>query len=652
MIMCPRWLLLVLFLLPSMVFAQNAGILLKRLNNARGKEKTDLYLELSRSYAENQPDSAVHWINAGLQEAENRNDEAAQGALLLELGKINAMHHHPDLARKFCNEALNIFRNLHDTEGMARAYDTIGFLDTANEGPVSAWDDLNQAMKYYRDSHDSSGVLETYAGLGRVFEEKGETVKALNYYLRALALYERRRQKNEDYFVLLENIGNLYLKKGDHQSALHYLQEGVRDSGSIGRRDTEVDLIDEEGKVYQKEGMQNRALMLYKKALTEAKRYNQPEEQAKALINIAGILKKQNTRGSLKDLQSALLIAKQLHEPKLEESIYEALADVYRQENNYREAMDALQDQHHLLDSLLRADTVKDIAALDSSYALERSLERIGHLQATDKLVKKELNIGIIILVAIALILLFIWLYLKKIKQLNRQLAASNRVKDTLFSVIGHDLKGPASSAVQLFELMETEHFTEQEIRSMISDLHKQMAASLELLQALFEWGRAQLQGVSAKAVELNPVDAVTRCFDLLSWQAAQKGIRLNSLVSDNLRILVDADHFELIIRNLMANAIKFSHENGAVAVSAVLSADHTEAIFAIQDNGVGINKKQQELFQTSIMKVNFGTRREKGSGLGLMLVKDFVKANKGRIWLNSNEGEGATFFVALPVAA
>jgi signal transduction histidine kinase len=309
-----------------------------------------------------------------------------------------------------------------------------------------------------------------------------------------------------------------------------------------------------------------------------------------------------------------------------------------------------LEEQHHLLDSLLQADTAKDIAALDSSYALESSMQKIGHLQNVHQKDKGTIQVGLIVLIGVVLILVLLWLYLRKIKKLNEELKTSNRVKDTLFSVIGHDLKGPAGSAAQLFELMETEDFSEAEMRAMIADLRKQTTASLELLQALFEWGKAQLQGVKVNPSDFDPGSIIDRCITLLSQQAAQKNIRLEGQVSDHLRILSDMDHFELIIRNLLSNAIKFSFEGGAIEVNAKPLAGK-EVIFSIRDNGIGISQEQQAIFLTGNLKVSFGTRKEKGSGLGLMLVKDFIKANNGRIWLESQEGKGTTFYVALPAA-
>jgi signal transduction histidine kinase len=416
-------------------------------------------------------------------------------------------------------------------------------------------------------------------------------------------------------------------------------------------RDTEVYLLNEEGKVYQDEGQRSLALRTYKEAFAAAKKYKQPAEQAQALINIAELLEKQNANGSLNDLKAALDIAKSLHQPKLKARIFEAMAGVYRQEKNYKEAMSALSEQRRLLDSLLQADTAKDIAALDSSYALASSEEKIGHLQQVNHLDKIKLEMGLAILVAVVLILVMLGIYLKKVKRLNMELKSSNRVKDTLFSVIGHDLKGPAASAANLFALMETEDFTEEEMRGMIAKLRKQTSASLELLQALFEWGNAQLQGIKVNPIDFDPKPVIARSMSLLSQQAAQKKILISDLTPEYIQLHADADHFEFVIRNLLSNAIKFSHEGGTIEVSAKAPKARKEVVFSIRDGGIGISKAQQEVFHKSNLAVNFGTRKEKGSGLGLMLTKDFIKADKGRIWLESQEGEGTTFHVALPAA-
>lgn len=130
-------------------------------------------------------------------------DRHHEAAILLELGRINQLHHHNDLARRFTNEALSIFRTLHEPEGVALSYDQLGLLEGLQADVNIAATDMGKAMKFYQDTHDTSGIFETYNGLGEVYEEKGQLEKALTYYLRALVQYEHRSLKPEAYFVLL-----------------------------------------------------------------------------------------------------------------------------------------------------------------------------------------------------------------------------------------------------------------------------------------------------------------------------------------------------------------------------------------------------------------------------------------------------------------
>jgi signal transduction histidine kinase len=620
-----------------------------RLKNESEPEKINTYLEIGKLYEADQPDSAVHYCNLAMRLAEKLNDRHSEGVLLLELGRINIRHYHEELARRFINESLSIFRNLREPEGIAQAYDELGLVDGQQQNIKVATNELDRAMKFYVDSHDSEGVMNTYNGLGKVFEEKGDTEKALTYYLRTLVQYEHRKQKPEAYFILLDRIGHIYLKKGDRKMALKYLEEGIRESDIPSERDTQINLITEEGKIYEQQGEKTKALAFYKQALAKAKKYNKPEEQAQALISIAGVLKKENSGQSLDDLKSALKIANGLNEPRLEAAIYAALADVYRQEKDYKEAIAALEENHRLLDSLLGADTTKDIAAIDSSYALESSREKIGSLQQVSKEEKKELNLTLVILTIIIVVLILLYFYLRKIRRLNTELKAANQVKDTLFSVIGHDLKGPAGSAAQLFTLMETEDFTEAELRSMISDLRKQTEASLELLQTLFEWGRAQLQGIKVQPEKLDAKTIISKNIQLLNRQAGVKHITIKNYVTANAGVLADLNHFDFIIRNLLSNAIKFTHEHGQIELNSEKSA--SDVVFSVKDNGIGISPEQQQQFLKSNLQVSYGTKGEKGSGLGLQLICEFVQANNGSIWLESIQGAGTTFYFSFPLA-
>jgi signal transduction histidine kinase len=583
--------------------------------------------------------------------AESRNDRQGQASLLLALGDVNRLHQHHELSRSFYNEALGLYRRLRDPAGVAHTYDQLGQLD----GDTGQ---LGRALQYYRDSRDSSGLVETYEALGRSFEEKGDMEKALSYYLRALTQYEHRGLRPEAYFVLLENIAKLYQRKGDSTKALQYLAEGLHKGYQKDEGASQIRLLTEEGELEEQQHDPLKALVLFKQALAEARKHQQPDQQAEALIQIAGILKQQDAGTSIRDLRQALEIAQRLREPKLSARIYEALAGVYRQQKNYGEAMSALEEQHRLLDSVLNADTVKDIAALDSSYLLETSREKTGRLQEMNRRETAELWLAIVAAAAVLLISLLLWRYLRQsrkfngeLSQLNSDLTNSNQIKDKLFSIIGHDLRNPIGGITQLLAVMEEGGLSEDEARELVTEMRKQGNVTLEILNALLNWGEAQLKGIHIKAADFPVGDSVRKNILALQQQAADKSVIVTDDTSPGIVLHGDPNHFEFIIRNLLSNAIKFSNTGEDVVIAAELRPESNEAVFSVQDHGKGISQVQQDQFRNADMDIAYGTKGEKGTGIGLMLCKEFIKANGGQIWLESELGKGSTFYFSFPMS-
>ncbi|MES1159520.1 MAG: HAMP domain-containing sensor histidine kinase, partial [Bacteroidota bacterium] len=206
---------------------------------------------------------------------------------------------------------------------------------------------------------------------------------------------------------------------------------------------------------------------------------------------------------------------------------------------------------------------------------------------------------------------------------------------------------GPAGNTVKLLEIMEAGSLPAEVMKKMTTELRKQSAASLELLNALFEWGKAQLHGVEVSPLSFNTKPVVEKNISLLAPQAALKNIVITDNTPADMRVYADPNHFDFIIRNLLSNAIKFTHEQGSIELRAVKKGK--DIVFSVRDNGIGISKEKQAAFLKTTLPVSFGTRGEKGSGLGLLLIKEFVRANKGLIWLESREKEGTVFYVSFP---
>lgn len=603
------------------------------------------YIEMSKRFESDQPDSAVAYCNRALKMAEDHNDQQGMASVLLQMGHINSLHHHADLSRKFINEALYLFRTLRDKEGVARAYDELGLLDGSLNNMVAANADFSRSMQFYEDSHDSAGVASTYHGLGVTLEKKGDSEKALTYYLRALVLYEHCPQKPEDYFLLIERIGNLYARRGDRKTALHYLEEGVEKSNTPALKDTEVDILEEEGEIDETSGQSAGALIFYKKELEVAKTAGDFRGQVKALEGIAHVLRKDSAGKSLQYLNEALVIASDMKLPRLKANIYEALADVYRQQKHFKEAVAMQEEYSRLLDSVAIVSSRSEIAALDSSYALEAALDKVDELQEVNKVAENKINLGVVVLVVIGSAVACLWFYLRRARRLNRRLNESNEVKSKLISIIGHDLKGPAGNTVQVLDLLEKGTMPEEQRKKLLTELKKQSVASYELLTALFEWGKAQLHGVEVNP-ELFPTKPVIQMnISLLEQLAERKNISILDETPEDGQIYADPHHFDFVIRNLLSNAIKFTHEGGHITLRTQGEEGKPEIVYSVKDTGVGVSPEKQQAFSKTTLPVSFGTKGEKGSGLGLLLIKEFMRANKGRVWLESKVGEGTVFY-------
>ncbi len=643
-----RYTSILLLLIINSTFAQEPVSQLKiYLEKAPDSSKIQIYLKISKAYEIGRPDSAIDYCSKGIRLAEIQNNEKEQALFLLQIGRINTIHFQAELGRKFENEALLTFMRIRDQRGIALCYSELALVDGLEQDTAATMRNFDKAVEIYRSVHDKDGVMETYAREGNFYEERGETENALRYYLQAYAMYKRQKEKPEAYFTVINHIGKLYLKKGANDTAQHYLQEGLSNVNTAAINNAQLNLIDEEGKAFEIERKNDRALLYYKQELATAKKANNFEQQAKALVSIAEILMKENTSQSIITLQNALSIAKDFNLPELESIIYKALADDYRLKKDYKDAMTALEEHEYLLDSLMNADTTMEVAELDSSYALEISRQQISDLQNITKVERKELNWGIMVLAAVVIILTLLWLYLTKISRLNKELKASNRVKDTLFSIIGHDLKGPAGSASQLFELIETEEFSEKELRGMITEIGKQTKESFELLNALFEWGKSQMLGVIVKPINFATKKIINKNMALLLPQAVLKDITISDRTPPDISIFADPNHFDFIIRNLLSNAIKFTFDHGKIEINASREANGRTIIFSVKDNGTGISLKQQQDFLKQILLYLLVLKEKKAVALACYSLKSIYRKTKARYgWKVLKVREQLSFFL------
>lgn len=228
-----------------------------------------------------------------------------------------------------------------------------------------------------------------------------------------------------------------------------------------------------------------------------------------------------------------------------------------------------------------------------------------------------------------------------------------NATKDKFFSIISHDLKGPVTSMNLMLSMIvkDFDSFSNEELKEIIEEFHDQTNNTLELLLTLLDWSRSQQGAINLNFVDIKFKEISQKNVNLLQSQAENKQLKIIDNIDDNLTANVDFNTIDTVMRNLISNSIKFTPENGTITIGSRIIDDKSAEIY-VKDSGVGIPENiQKGLFKVGENRSNPGTNNEKGTGLGLLLCRDFVEMNGGKIRFESTQGIGATFFFTVPIS-
>ena len=239
----------------------------------------------------------------------------------------------------------------------------------------------------------------------------------------------------------------------------------------------------------------------------------------------------------------------------------------------------------------------------------------------------------------------------EKLVRLNKDLNESLAAKDKFFSIIAHDLKEPFNTLIGFsdFLLKSAETSSPAEIKNVVKHIFDSSVFGFELLNNLLEWSRAQTGRIKYNPEELNVSDMIYRVTELLQGTAEKKGIRLTVSGQEDLQVFVDRKMMETVLRNLTSNALKFTSAGGSVHIRFG-PLDNRGIEISVIDTGKGIREEDlSKLFRIDESFSTPGTEDERGTGLGLLLCKEFVEKNGGEIEVKSEEGVGSEFRITLP---
>ncbi|WP_045212217.1 PAS domain-containing sensor histidine kinase [Desulfonatronovibrio magnus] len=240
---------------------------------------------------------------------------------------------------------------------------------------------------------------------------------------------------------------------------------------------------------------------------------------------------------------------------------------------------------------------------------------------------------------------------ISKRKQIDEKLQRVLSEKDKLFSIIAHDLRSPMVGFVGIARLLANgiTEWSPNKLQEVFSGMKNSAETLFLLLENLLEWSSLQCGKIELEPVEINLKDMVKNNTDLTQTMADQKSVALKIIVPESFNIFADPHMLNTVLRNLISNAVKFSKTHGTVVIKATQSDDMVTV--SVQDNGIGMDQQLiDKIFSTDHKTWHSGKSGGKGSGLGLILCREFVEKHGGQIWAESIPDQGSRFFITLPV--
>jgi len=556
---------------------------------------------------------------------------------------------------------------LHDSTNISRDYNNIGndYYD------LGEYDD---AFFYFAQSHrvalaarDTFRMLVADHNVGRVFKEMGQYETAVQHLLASKKLSEHLHDV-EGIAYTYDEIGDVQLRRQQYDSAEQSLSLALNIARKGEFKIVQPRIYGKLATVAFRKGGYDRALSFYDTAYHLNERTNDRHGMAEVDLGRAVIFTSQSRyEEALANLENSLTVAKELNARILEIKCYNQLSQLWEMKADFKKSLMYYKQYKQLEDSLFSQELQGKLLRSQLRFETEARDSQIARLNQKDAIQSSELrkqefvrNILVVVMALSVILLISVYRSGRRRRQINtlllqhqeemekrsEELERLNQVKDKFFSIISHDLRSPVNALSGLLDLLDKGAVSASELPKHIKELKARFNHTRTLLNNLLDWTLLQMDKLSVQAAKIDVYNIVEENIQLLS-AVQSKDIRLINEVPRNAIGFADSNTINLVIRNLITNAIKFTNDGGTVRIAA--REKDAEWLVSVKDNGVGINNEVMKiLFDKTAPYTTRGTANEKGTGLGLILCKEFVEKNGGRIWVESEDGKGSTFFFTL----
>ncbi|MET0393408.1 MAG: tetratricopeptide repeat-containing sensor histidine kinase [Chitinophagaceae bacterium] len=575
---------------------------------------------------------------------------------------------------------------------------------------------LDSAIGYLEAHRLTTEFPKTYFGLlsrrGQLSLFQGNYDQAYDYYLRSKQWVSAHLSPCE-IAVYSYDLAMILYRQQKYEESRNYFRESFDQFSSCRRSVADVgykqqEIADNIGLCYVKTNQYDSALAWFNRGLTIAQHGDSiPQhmrQMAQAVIrgNMAKVYVARNRLDTAADLfQKSLAVNAGLGYNRMDAQLVQAqLAEIYEKQNRYGNMLDMLRQLKAGLDTLPNPDALLSwnrlmaayykhtgqrlkrlayyetfISMRDSASQVESAISKADIVrQVKEKeqeleitLLKKnnQLNrtylVITISLVAIAILVVgFLYYIFRKTARLNRLVSSQkeellhlNHVKNKLLSVVSHDMRTPVNTLASFIYLLENRTVSRESLLAYSQQLKQSLGHTSVMMENLLNWTASQMQGFKPVIERTGIRDIAEKVTGNTSGFAAEKQVVILNEIPATAAAGIDQEMFQVVLRNLLANAIKFSHPGGSIVLSAVRADQDGYIVVQVKDQGTGMAEEDVAKINggnPDMLRSTAGTAREKGTGLGLHLCLVFVKMMKGSLRVESRKGEGTLFSVLLPV--
>jgi signal transduction histidine kinase/Tfp pilus assembly protein PilF len=611
---------------------------------------------------------------------------------------------------KYANDAVELAEKIGSHWAKAGSYKNVAYCYTlsGNYSTALKYDDL--ALQHSVLSKDSLMIAQSFNFLGNDYYDIGEYDEAYFYFTQSYNV-AKRIPDSLAMTIALHNVGRVFKELGEYDRALDHLSLSLKISNEIKDKIAFAYYYDELGDIQLRKGRYDSALSTLVNSLALSRKYQLDELKPKTFTKIARVhLQKeqydeafayydsthslyqqtnnqfglglvglgrgivylnQNKFEEAEELiENSLTIAHNTNARILEIDCYKNLYMIAERRGEFKDALNHFKQFKALEDSLFSQEMVQKLYRDQIRLETESRDSRIAALsqleaKQKDALKREEFIRNILAVVFALTIVLLLTVYRsgQRRKEINKlllqhqedmekrrdELERLNQVKDKFFSIISHDLRSPINALSGILDIMSRGGLTQEEFSVQTNELRHRFNHTRTLLNNLLDWTLLQMDKLSLQPARIDLYKIVDENIQLLTSLQTKKINLVNDVPEDAVGF-ADSNTINLVIRNLMTNAIKFTNDGGEVVITA--EENGSKWVIGVQDNGIGINPDVQHmLFDKTSPYTTRGTANEKGTGLGLILCKEFVEKNSGQIWVESEEDKGSTFWFTLPKA-